>query len=160
MRETPFTTTCTPDLHLKTHGPVVESIAGASESIKSFEPVHLPNPPVASTSSTAVERTIKYKPGSLRKRGIDACILKLVTTDLQPLTIVENKGFRKLLTEIDPRYEMVSRKRLTQQLLPEKYNAEKANLMQEMDGVEYIAVTTDCWTSQQTEGYMTVTAHL
>ena len=53
MRETPFTTTCTPDLHLKTHGPVVEPIAGVSESIKSFEPVQLPNPPVASTSSTA-----------------------------------------------------------------------------------------------------------
>ena len=51
MRETPFTTTCIPDLHLKTHGPVVEPIAGASES--SFEPVRLPNPPVASTSSTA-----------------------------------------------------------------------------------------------------------
>ena len=28
-----FTITCTPDLHLKTHGPVVEPIAGASESI-------------------------------------------------------------------------------------------------------------------------------
>ena len=82
-----------------------------------------------------------------------------MTTDLQPLTIVENKGFRDLLTEIDPRYEMVSRKRLTQQLLPEKYYAEKANLMQEMDGVEYITITTDCWTSRQTEGYMTVTAH-
>ena len=35
MRETPFTTTCKciPDLHLKAHGPVVEPIAGASESI-------------------------------------------------------------------------------------------------------------------------------
>ena len=33
MRETPFTTTCIPDLHLKTHGPVVEPIAGAYESI-------------------------------------------------------------------------------------------------------------------------------
>ena len=40
-------------LHLKTHGPVVEPIAGASESIKSFEPVRLLNPTVASTSSTA-----------------------------------------------------------------------------------------------------------
>ena len=30
----PFTTTCTPDLYLKTHGPVVGPIAGASESIK------------------------------------------------------------------------------------------------------------------------------
>ena len=33
MGETPFTITCIPDLHLKTHGPVVEPIAGASKSI-------------------------------------------------------------------------------------------------------------------------------
>ena len=35
--------------------------------------------------------------------------------------------------------------------------------MQEMDGVEYVyhyqSTTTDCWTSRQTKGYMTVTLH-
>ena len=35
--------------------------------------------------------------------------------------------------------------------------------MQEMDGVEYLyhyqSTTTDCWTSRQTKGYMTVTLH-
>ena len=33
--------------------------------------------------------------------------------------------------------------------------------MQEMDGVEclYQSTSTDCWTSQQTKGYMTATAH-
>ena len=97
--------------------------------------------------------------GSLRNREIDACILKLVTTDLQPLSIVENTAFRELLTEMDPSYEIVSKKRLSQQLLPEKYNAEKAKLMQEVEEVEYISITVDCWTSQQTETYMTVTAH-
>ena len=35
--------------------------------------------------------------------------------------------------------------------------------MQEMDGVEYLyhyqSTTTDCWTSRETKGYMTVTLH-
>ena len=31
--------------------------------------------------------------------------------------------------------------------------------MQEMDGVDYITITIDCWTSRQAEGYMTGTAH-
>ena len=107
LDETPFTT-CTPDLHLKTHGPVVEPIAGVSESIKSFEPVNLPNPPVASTSSSAcatkqltiaaaVKRAIKYKAGRSRKRRIGACIIKLVTTDVQPLTVVENRSSKQRL---------------------------------------------------------------
>ena len=74
-----------------------------------FEPVRLPNPPVASTTAcaycatkqltiaAAVERPIKYKAGSLRKRGIGACIIKLVTTDVQPLTVVENRSSKKRL---------------------------------------------------------------
>ena len=49
------------------------------------------------TIAAAVEWAIKYKPGSLRKRRIGACILKLVITDLQPLTVVENRSFRELL---------------------------------------------------------------
>ncbi|KAK3726787.1 hypothetical protein RRG08_058439 [Elysia crispata] len=42
------------------------------------------------TMESVIERTIKYKPGSARKKEIDACILKLITTDLQPLSVVEN----------------------------------------------------------------------
>ena len=41
------------------------------------------------TIADAVERAIQYKPGSLRKRRIGICTLKLVTTDLQPLTVID-----------------------------------------------------------------------
>ena len=47
-----------------------------------------------------MERTIKYKPGSARKRELDACVLALITTDLQPLSVVENKAFRRLMKKI------------------------------------------------------------
>ena len=44
------------------------------------------------TIAAAVEQAIQYEAGSLRKRRISASIIKLVTTDLQPLTLVENRG--------------------------------------------------------------------
>ena len=49
------------------------------------------------TIAAAVERAIKYKAGSLIERGIDACIIKLVTTDLQPVTVVENRGSEQVV---------------------------------------------------------------
>ncbi|GFR65312.1 transposase [Elysia marginata] len=55
------------------------------------------------TLEAVIERTIKYKPGSTRKKEIDACVLQLVTTDLQPLSIVDNKAFRQLMQKMDPR---------------------------------------------------------
>ncbi|GFR72362.1 hypothetical protein ElyMa_002112600 [Elysia marginata] len=45
------------------------------------------------TLEAVIERTIKYKPGSTRKKEIDACVLQLITTDLQPLSIADNKAF-------------------------------------------------------------------
>ena len=153
---------------------VSNSIMSTADPIAKHDPispsVHDSNSTFTSSSSTvfateqltiaaAEERTINVKPESLRKKEIDSCILKLVTTDLQPLSVVENTAFRELLTKIDPEYEIVSRKRLDLQLLPERYHAERGKLLQEMEAVEYVSISTDFWTSRQAEGYMTLTAH-
>ena len=44
-------------------------------------------------------------------------------------------------------------------LLPEKYEAAKAELILELEQVDTCAVTTDVWTSASTEGYVTITCH-
>ena len=111
------------------------------------------------TMESVIERTIKYKPGSARKKEIDACILKLITTDLQPLSVVENRAFRQLLHKMDPRYTIVSRKHMTYNLLPELYNSEKVKLLDKLKQVDHVSVTTDCWTSRTVDPYMTVTVH-
>ena len=61
-----------------------------------------PRPSKQLTMEAIVERTIKYKPGSARKRELDACVLGLITTDLQPLSVVENKAFRRLMKKNGP----------------------------------------------------------
>ena len=118
-----------------------------------------PRPSKQLTMEAIVERTIKYKPGSARKRELDACVLALITTDLQPLSVVENKALRRLMKTMDPRYEIVSRKQLTYHLLPEHYNSEKQKFIQQLGQVDHVTITTDCWTSRQVEAYMTVTVH-
>ena len=43
----------------------------------------------------------------------------MVAVDLRPYSIVENDGFKDLMKVVEPRYHMVSRKELTNTVIPE-----------------------------------------
>ena len=111
------------------------------------------------TLQASLTKTVPYKPTSSKKKKLDELVLDLITQDILPLSIVENKAFRRLLHELDPRYEIISRKQLTTKLLPERYQEEKEMLKNELSEVESVSVTTDQWTSRAHEGYTTITAH-
>ena len=100
-----------------------------------------------------------YKSTVTRKYHIDKLILGLITTDMQPISVVEDAGFRKLVKYLDPRYTMVSRKHLSKKLLPTRYHEEKANLIITLQKAEFVAITTDQWTSKANDGYTTYTCH-
>ena len=106
-----------------------------------------------------IQKQEPYKPTSFRKKQLDDLVLSMITTDLQPLSVVENKGFRNLCHSLDPRYKIVSRKHLTHNLLPTKYGEEKAKLMIELGKVDHVSITTDQWTSRANDAYTTFTAH-
>ena len=100
-----------------------------------------------------------YKPSDQRKRYIDNLVLEMITTDLQPISVVEDTGFRNLITYLDPRYPIVSRKQLSKKLLPTKYNEERTRLVLDLQKTEFVAITTDQWTSKANDGYTTFTCH-
>lgn len=86
-------------------------------------------------------------------------ILNLVNKDLQPFSIVEDKGFMELIAGFHSAYQLASRTTLTRTHLPETYSivAEKVRL--KLKDISYITVTTDTWTSIATENYMSLTPH-
>lgn len=51
------------------------------------------------------------------KKKIDKYLLKMITMDFQPFSIVEDKGFREFVEAINPVYELPSRKTLANSLL-------------------------------------------
>jgi len=55
--------------------------------------------------------------------------MKLIALDLQPLSIVENKGFKELLTILQPRFKIPSRYYFTNHILPELYDEIKVELL-------------------------------
>ena len=83
----------------------------------------------------------------------------MITTDLQPISIVEDKGFRKFTTLLDSRYEPPSRHTITRSMLPTKYEETKKKVQQKLEEMSTVALMTDIWSSRQGLSYCCLTAH-
>lgn len=90
-------------------------------------------------------------------------IIKMVTVDLQPLSIVDDVGFRSFSAASEPRYKLQSRATFRNKLIPEAYHKAasqlKTKLMEQLSQVSLISITTDAWTSRKTASYVTYTIH-
>lgn len=100
-----------------------------------------------------------YKEGGPKKKQLDDLLVKMIVKDLQPLSVVEDRGFRQFAQGLNPHYELPSRRELARTHLPTLYEEEKRRVQEELGKVKYVALTTDIWTSRQTRGFLTVTAH-
>lgn len=100
-----------------------------------------------------------YDKSSERKKKLDNEVALFIARDMQPFSVVEDAGFKSLLKSFDPRYELPSRKRLTDVLIPDLYKKAKANLKKLLSTTDVISITTDGWTSVANESYLGVTCH-
>lgn len=82
----------------------------------------------------------------------------MVIKDLQPFSIVEDKGFTELIHFLDPRYNMPNRKTL-KALVKKTYDEKKQVMQKELDEASNVYITTDIWTSINTESFLSITCH-
>ena len=57
-------------------------------------------------------KSTKYESNSQRKGHLDDALLQMLTTDMQPCSIVNDKGFNKFVNLLDSRYRLPSRRNL------------------------------------------------
>ncbi|KAJ8940592.1 hypothetical protein NQ314_010670 [Rhamnusium bicolor] len=79
--------------------------------------------------------------------------------DLQPFSVVNDEGFRELMAEVEPAYQLPSRTTFSRTLLPSKYDEAVILVKNKFRDAESISITTDTWTSSATENYIAITAH-
>lgn len=111
------------------------------------------------TLNNLFHRITKFKTNDPRAKQITKLICEMMCLDFQPLSVVENKGFRKLINHLEPRYTIPSRKTFSNKVLIDMYNEVHAKVKEELHLASYVAITTDMWTSIANEDYMAVTAH-
>lgn len=112
-----------------------------------------------SMRQTSVNTFLKRKIGVGARKGIDKVLMRLFTGDFQPFSVVEDAGFKAFVSALNPSYQLPSRRTITNSLLPAAYEEVYNEVKEEMRNVKAITLTTDCWTSRNTENYFGVTGH-
>lgn len=111
------------------------------------------------TLTSMFNRQTLFKPGDHRANNITLQIGKMICWDLQPFSIVEDRGFRALVKHLEPRYTIPSRNHFATKVIPEMYSETKAKVMDLLQDSDYVSFTTDMWTSSSNDDYMSLTAH-
>ena len=86
-------------------------------------------------------------------------LAKFVVKDEQAFRVVEGEGFKELMNELQPKFDVPSRITVARDV----YNLfckERAKLKAELTSAgQKICITTDCWTARTQVSYMCITAH-
>lgn len=93
------------------------------------------------------------------KKSIDYSLVKMIAQDLQPLSIVENKGFLEYSQKLQPLYNLPSRKVLTNNLIPNICKDISANIRSKINLVKSVGITTDIWSSDTNNSFLSCTCH-
>ena len=110
------------------------------------------------TLQATIDKSQKYTANCQRQKRLDEALVEMVAIDMQPSTLVEDKGFNKFVSLLDPKYQLPSRRNLMRKLLV-KYDEVKQTVKNQLNIASSVCLTTDIWTSRTTQGYMTVTCH-
>ncbi|GAA6072183.1 zinc finger BED domain-containing protein 4, partial [Tachysurus ichikawai] len=86
--------------------------------------------------------------------------MEFICLDEEPLSVVEDKGFRRLLSCLDPRYDPPGRKYVTDVCLPTLYQTVNTNIDRLQKDSVYISFTSDIWNADACPmSLLSLTAH-
>lgn len=139
--------------HLRSRHPMV-----ALQSEGTQEPAKKPRTEQLTLEETT-QRSLKYPKDSQKQKMLTEKLTSMIVKDMQPFSVVENDGFRDFVNALDPRFNIPSRMTLSKNYLQNLYAGEIKKLKMDLAAAEYIALTTDGWTSRQTTSFLTVTCH-
>lgn len=127
--------------------------------------------PAASTSSsqsnaTKIQQTLfesfttKWDTTDSRAKEIHKAVAEMIAVDNQPISMLENNGFQRLIHTLKPKYQIPSRKYMSEVIIPEVYTKVKNVIRAEIAKAKAISITTDIWTCMNNLlGFLSYTAH-
>ncbi len=95
-----------------------------------------------------------------RSRELHYLIAEMMALDNQPFSIVEDRGFTRLMNKIQPKYKIPGRKYFTEKVIPDIYQRCHVTIQDKLNSAEYVSLTSDIWTASNTnQSYISLTAH-
>ena len=142
--------------HLRSqHGPVLaraekEQQETADQQTGNEQAKKVPVKRSAETAGMTLEQVLSKKqpwgPHHPAAETATKFLAEMIAVDLQPYAIVENEGFRRYSNHLEPRYSLLSRRLLSEQIIPDIYTKVKDKLTASLSNAGKISFTTDTWT--------------
>lgn len=111
------------------------------------------------TLQQTISKISSFKEGGDKYGKVTEAILFMICRDNQPISIVEDEGFRQFLKVVAPLYNVPSRRTIGS-LIDKKYEAIKAIFEKVLSSIQYVCLTTDIWTeTHQMRSFLGVTCH-
>ncbi|XP_055535390.1 zinc finger BED domain-containing protein 4-like [Wyeomyia smithii] len=101
----------------------------------------------------------KWDPKSIKSKEITGAIAEMMVLDLQPFSMVENEGFRRLMAKMQPKYQIPSRKYFSTTIIPDMYAKCREAKQKSLPRNGFISCTTDIWSSPSNKAVISLTGH-
>jgi len=75
---------------------------------------------------------------------ITKAVGRMIVTDFQSFSLVEDEGFQLLLRTLDRRYQLPSQKHFSEKVIPQMYAKVKQRVSTAVKSAPCLALTTDC----------------
>ncbi len=94
-----------------------------------------------------------------KKTFLDKALARMICQDLQPVSLVEDPGFRKFSSALDSKYQQTCQKPLRTVMLPNLLEVCQEKVKKDLANTNDMCITTDLWTSLNASSFINITAH-
>lgn len=139
--------------HLSDHGKEYDEykkLARAKAEKAEKEKQRAVQKPLAQLTVTdSMKRKEPYSNDSKKQKELNTKVMEFICLDHQPLSVVGDAGFKRLVSSLDPRYTLPGRKYFTDVCLPELYMTVYKHIdsLMKDDNIVSISFTSDIWSS-------------
>ena len=112
------------------------------------------------TLAETTDRVRVWATNDSRAIRVTRKIGEMIAIDCQPLSIVSDPGFSRLMNTVEPRYQLPSRKYVTDKVIPEIASDVKVKVNNHMKDAHWLSFTSDIWSTEvSNDSLLSLMAH-
>ena len=111
------------------------------------------------TIISCIDKTSYYDSSSKQAKEMNKVVAFFLAKDVQPYHTVERQGFKSMVSKLNPKYNLPSRKHFREKEIPSLYASVKSDISSELEKMTFYSATTDLWTSRAAHPYLSYTIH-
>ena len=96
---------------------------------------------------------------SPRWNKLTDAVCYFIAKDMQPISTVNDTGFRNMISVFESQYTPPDRKTLATHYLPKMFDTERKRILELVGSIYNFAIKTDLWTSRAKHAYTGLTIH-